>query len=316
MKLDITGVFLGIKNDEIDKQFTFWGSTGVAETYMKRAAIPFLDRPIYTVLAEATTKDERFFEEEYTKEEKIEFFEHLFKHPPYNSSTLEWRNQVLSREGGYTRSVVVSHFTFIFVVNHFGIKLSDEDNQILKRFGQVFEQSYTRFLDLQKAETQAREAIKQASLDRIRGEIASMRTTDDLNRIIPIIWRELKILEVPFIRCGVFIVDVGDKKVQVFLSTPEGKSLGIFNLLYAANKLRAISFGNWKRKQVYKEHWDKDEFIEWTNSMIRLGQVQNAEIYQGSANPPETLNLHFIPFAQGMLYVGDVSPLQKRNSIW
>jgi len=77
MNLDITGVFMVINNDEIDKQFTFWGSTGVAEIYMKRAAIPFLDRPIYRVLAEGTTKGESFFVEEYTREEKIEFFEHL-----------------------------------------------------------------------------------------------------------------------------------------------------------------------------------------------------------------------------------------------
>ena len=168
INLDTTGVFMVINNNEIDKQFTFWGSTGVAESYMKKAAIPFLDRPIYRALAEATTKGERFFVEEYSREEKIEFFEHLFNHPPYNSSTLEWKKQVLSREGGYTRSVSVSHFTSIFVVNHFGRKLSDADNKILKRFGQVFEQSYTRFLDIQKAEALARETIKQASAARIR----------------------------------------------------------------------------------------------------------------------------------------------------
>jgi signal transduction histidine kinase len=42
---------------------------------------------------------------------------------------------------------------------------------------------------------------------------------------------------------------------------------------------------------------------------MKLGQVQNAETYQGSSVPPESLYLHFVPFAQGMLYVGDVSPL-------
>ena len=51
------------------------------------------------------------------------------------------------------------------------------------RFGKVFEQTYTRFLDLQKAEAQAMEAIKRASVDRVRAEIASMRTTNDLERI-------------------------------------------------------------------------------------------------------------------------------------
>ena len=313
MKLDITGVFMVINNDEIDKQFKFWGSTGVAETYMKRAAIPFLDRPIYTVLAESTTKGERFFVEEYTREEKIEFFEHLFKHPPYNSSTPEWKEQVLSREGGYTRSVSVSHYTSIFVVNHFGRKLSENDNKILKRFGEVFEQSYTRFLDLQNAEARAFEAIKQASVDRVRGEIASMRTSEDLNRITPIIWRELETLEVPFIRCGVFIVDDEKEKVQLYLTTPNGKSLGVLNLSFDANELTSNTVNHWKKNQVYKEHWNKEEFINWTKSMIEIGQVQNAETYQGTSTPPESLDLHFVPFAQGMLYVGNVSPLTNEK---
>ena len=313
MNLDITGVFMVINNNEIDKQFTFWGSTGVAENYMKRAAIPFLDRPIYRVLAEGTTKGESFFTEEYSREEKIEFFEHLFKYPPYNSSTPEWKEQVLAREGGYTRSVSVSHFTSIFVVNHFGRKLSDEDNKILKRFGQVFEQSYTRFLDIQKAEALAREAIKQTSLDRVRGEIASMRTSEDLNRITPIIWRELKTLEVPFIRCGVFIVDEEKEKIQVYLTTPDGKSLAVLNLSFDANELTISTVKHWKNNQVYKGHWNKQEFIDWTKSMIQIGQIQKAETYQGSSTPPETLDLHFIPFTQGMLYVGNVSPLTEEK---
>jgi len=309
MKLDITGVFMVINNNEIDKQFTFWGSTGVAETYMKKAAIPFLDHPIYRVLAEGTTKGERFFTEEYTREEKIIFFKHLFKFPPYNSSTPEWKEKVLSREGGYTRSVSVSHYTSIFVVNHFGRKLSDKDNEILKRFGKVFEQSYTRFLDLQNAESRAFEAIKQASMDRVRGEIASMRTSEDLNRITPIIWRELETLDVPFTRCGVFIVDEDKEEVQAYLTTPDGKALGVLYLSFDANELTKNIAYHWQGKQVYKEHWNKNDFINWTKSMIEIGQVQNEETYQGSSTPPDSLNLHFIPFAQGMLYVGNVFPL-------
>ncbi len=309
MNLDITGVFMVINNDEIDKQFTFWGSTGVAETYMKKAAIPFLDRPIYRVLAEGTTRGDRFFTEEYSREEKIEFFEHLFKYPPYNSSTSEWKEKVLSREGGYTRSVSVSRYTSLFVVNHFGRKLSEKDNEILKRFGKVFEQSYTRFLDLQKAELRAFEAIKQASVDRVRGEIASMRNSEDLNRVTPIIWHELETLEVPFIRCGVFIVDEDKEKIRVYLTTPNGKALGVLNLSFDVNELIKNIVYHWREKQIYKEHWNKQDFLTWTKSMIEIGQVQNAETYQGSSIPPESLHLHFVPFAQGMLYVGNISPL-------
>jgi hypothetical protein len=47
--------------------------------------------------------------------------------------------------------------------------LSEENANILQRFAKVFEQTYTRFLDLQKAEVQAREAQIEAALERVRG---------------------------------------------------------------------------------------------------------------------------------------------------
>jgi signal transduction histidine kinase len=191
--------------------------------------------------------------------------------------------------------------------------LPKESIKLLERFADVFNLTYRRFLDLQKAEAQAREAIKQASLDRVRGEIASMRTADDLNRITPIIWKELKTLEVPFIRCGVFIVDEIRESVQVYLTTPDGKPLGVLNLPFNSNNLTLNTVEFWKKKEVYREHWNREEFISWTKSMMELGQVQKAETYQGSAIPPESLNLHFIPFTQGMLYVGDVSPLTEEK---
>ena len=190
---------------------------------------------------------------------------------------------------------------------------TEDEIEILKRFKRIVDLTFRRFFDLQKAEAQAREAIKQASLDRIRGEIASMRTADDLNRITPIIWRELTILEVPFIRCGVFIVDEGNANVQVYLTTPDGLSLAVLSLPIDANELTNNAVEHWRKGIVYKEHWNKEEFINWTKSMIEQGQIQNAETYQGSANPPESLDLNFVPFTQGMLYVGNTSPLTEEK---
>ena len=187
----------------------------------------------------------------------------------------------------------------------------EETVNLLERFAAVFNLTYRRFLDLEKAEAQAREAVKQASLDRIRGEIASMRTAEDLNRITPIIWRELKTLEVPFIRCGVFIVDEENAKVQVYLTTPDGKSLGVLNLSFDENKLTSDTVEHWRMKKIFKVHWNKEEFVNWTHSMIQIGQVQNEKTYQGSAEPPESLDLHFVPFTQGMLYVGNTVPLTE-----
>jgi len=192
-------------------------------------------------------------------------------------------------------------------------RLSEEELQIFRRFTSVLSLTYRRYLDLKEAEVRAFETVREASLDRVRAEIASMRTAEDLNHITPIIWRELKTLEVPFIRCGVFIIDEEQANVQVYLSTPDGKSLGVLNLPIEFSALTSNSVEYWRKKKVYKEHWSKEQFIKWTKSTIEQRQVQNAQTYQGSSAPPESLNLHFVPFAQGMLYVGDISPLSEEK---
>jgi hypothetical protein len=56
------------------------------------------------------------------------------------------------------------------------VQHSGEQLEILNRFGKVFDLSYTRFNDLKQAEASSKEAVKQAALDRIRADIASMRT--------------------------------------------------------------------------------------------------------------------------------------------
>ena len=56
---------------------------------------------------------------------------------------------------------------------------------ILKRFAKVFDQAYTRFLDLQKAEAQAREAKIEAALERVRSRSLAMHKSSDLLEVIP-----------------------------------------------------------------------------------------------------------------------------------
>ncbi len=189
--------------------------------------------------------------------------------------------------------------------------LSEDTKQILKRFTNVFSLTYRRYLDIIRAEAQAREAIKQTSLDRVRGEIASMRSTEDLQRITPLVFNELTTLDVPFIRCGVFIINENNENVEVYLSAPDGHSLGVLNLAFGSNELTTNSIAHWRKKKVYHQHWNKTEFLAWTRSMMEQGQVQNQKAYQGAEAPPESLDLHFIPFPQGMLYVGNVAALSE-----
>ena len=48
--------------------------------------------------------------------------------------------------------------------------------------------------------------------------------------------------------------------------------------------------------------------------MMELGQVQNVETYQGAATPPESLDLHFVPFSPGnALCRQHLSPYRRIN---
>jgi len=179
---------------------------------------------------------------------------------------------------------------------------------IFKRFAKVFEQTYTRFLDLQRAEAQTREAVKQASIDRVRGEIASMRTTKDLERIIPLIWNELTILAIPFIRCGVFIVDEQAELIHYHLSTPDGKALAAFDLPFDTAGIGRVALPAWRKKQIATVHWSPEEFAANTKTLVSQGAVKSRGKYV-KERPNTTLDLHFFPFLQGMLYAGNTAPL-------
>ena len=80
----------------------------------------------------------------------------------------------------------------LYIENFSGTPYSDEENKILLRFGKVFQQTYTRFLDLKKAETQAREAQIEASLEKVRAVAMSMNKSDDLISICEASFKEFQ----------------------------------------------------------------------------------------------------------------------------
>jgi signal transduction histidine kinase len=188
-------------------------------------------------------------------------------------------------------------------------EISKESRELLKRATAVFSFAYTRFRDLQMAEASARASLRQASLDRVRADISSMRNADDLSRITPLVFNELTTLGIPFIRCGVFIVHEKSKNVQVYLSTPEGKSLAAMNLPFDANELTTQSVAAWKKEDVFIQHWNQADFIHWGKSLQEQGHVKDIQTYQDAEAAPESLHLHFIPFTQGLLYVGSTETL-------
>jgi signal transduction histidine kinase len=193
--------------------------------------------------------------------------------------------------------------------------LPEEDSIIVQRFADVFHIAFTRYLDLQSAELRAREAEKQASLDRVRAEIASMRTTKDLERITPLIWKELTALGVPFFRCGIFIIKEDEKMVHAYLSTPEGDALAALHIRFDEKDIGLIkpAIKNWRKQEAYCEEWDQQHFIENMKRFLQRGHIESQQKYQAGDKPPKKLVLQLVPFEQGMLYAGNSEPLDEEH---
>lgn len=189
-----------------------------------------------------------------------------------------------------------------------GIPISDDQVSILRRFTTLIDLTYSRHLELMQAEANAREVLLQASLNRLRAQIASMRTAPDLQEIIPLIWHELNILGIPFIRCGVFIMDEDQQQVRTFLSAANGQAIAALNFPYGTPGLPQHALDHWRVQSIHREHWTAADFTDFWATIANTHSWLNEPQHQ-QQHPPEQLYLHFLPFLQGMLYVGNTEPL-------
>lgn len=189
-------------------------------------------------------------------------------------------------------------------------EMTEDELKIYRRFTSVLSLTYKRYKDLKDAEARAKEAVKQAALDRVRADIASMRNASDLDRITPLIWKELTTLGIPFIRCGVFIMDLNENRVHTYLSTPGGEAIAAYHIPIDDTGSLAPAVNNWRQQKAYVAHWDESDFQIQADVLLKQGAISSPEQYL-STIPKGGFHLQFLPFGQGMLYVGSNALLQN-----
>jgi hypothetical protein len=73
-------------------------------------------------------------------------------------------------------------------------QLTEEQCRITIRFAQVFGLIYTRFLDLQRAETSARDAQIESALERVRARAQAMQQPEELKDVAQVLRHEMGML--------------------------------------------------------------------------------------------------------------------------
>jgi signal transduction histidine kinase len=141
--------------------------------------VPYFEHPISADLFEAREMGLDYFSRVYSVEEKNAWLEKGFELTDYKNFAPDLKVTLLEAPG-YAMAIALEKRSGICVPSFEGKLPKPEDIAIMKRVAKVFEQAYTRFLDLQKAEAQAREAQIEAALERVRSRSMAMQKSDEL----------------------------------------------------------------------------------------------------------------------------------------
>ena len=318
MKIDIDGGIFIVINEEVESdRLPIWGAAGAAN-YVEKVIVPELGTAIFTRLVNAILKRESFLTERYTREEKDEFLHNLFKHAPWKQLPAKRKKELLAREGGYCRSTVISKFTSIAMINHHGKKFSAADNLILQRFGMVLEQSYTRFLDLQKAEEQSKESLIQLALERVRARTMAMQQSTELPEAANLLFLQLQALGMPAWSAGYCIWEDDKKAVTLWMSS-EGVIQPPFKAPTTEDELFIqMREGHEKGKALHVVELGGKKLqahYQYMRTLPVVGEVLDSIIEAGHPLPVYQV-MHYAYFSKGYLLFITYEPVPAAHEIF
>jgi hypothetical protein len=237
-------------SEEDGKTVTSWLSRGKMQPPFK---ITLTENKTLSHFYEAAQRGELLFVEQVSGETQIELYRFL-------GSVLEAQgiSQEVRQPGYSPPASQVNHAAF-FSYGHLlfvTYKHYPEAHEIFKRFAVVFDQTYTRFLDLEKAERQAREAKIEAALERVRSKTMAMHNSNDVGDTVITMFEEFVKLDIITNRCGVLIFgDTPMTEAWTARKNSDGKaSLIIGHLHLSIHPLLSDVHKAWEEQRSFFEY--------------------------------------------------------------
>ncbi len=196
-------------------------------------------------------------------------------------------------------------------------------HDIFKRFAKVFEQTYTRFLDLQKAEAQAREAQIEAALERVRSSAMAMHKSDEVGTVSDMLFSELNKLNFDLNGCSLVVIDEEKDKMELwrarsniavkpFASTSFSKSMELLKKYmpdWYPTFIKAVG----QRKNYLTDELSEDRRSLFINAIAEQYQYSDTEKAQLDKNTPHKFTTHYIFFKLGYLALLSEKKLSEEN---
>ncbi|MEO8117345.1 MAG: ATP-binding protein, partial [Bacteroidota bacterium] len=185
------------------------------------------------------------------------------------------------------------------------LPIPPEAVKTLERFAAVFDGTYTRFLDLQKAEAQAREAQIETALEKVRSRTLAMQKSDELAGTSIVIFKQLINLGIEPNRLFIGIINEKTHSIEAWATNEDGTKIGNhFTLNTDKNKSVKKMYAGWKEKkssitidmtgeelQNYFHYLSDEMHIPFKGGLLQKRRIQTIAYFGqgliGMASPDE-----------------------------
>jgi signal transduction histidine kinase len=150
-------------------------------TVQKPFLLPHLGEPSFEEWDDFVHGDQKFFTQELKGEAIDSHYDFMKSLPQLTPVFQDLLDAGLSLPDYQINHLCKFSHGFLLFITYKEVPAS---HNIFKRFTSVFEQTYTRFLDLKKSEKRAREAEIDLSLERVRSQVTAMQASSDLFDIV------------------------------------------------------------------------------------------------------------------------------------
>ena len=199
LSVDVNGCSIIVIDEESDKMELWRARSNVAVKPFQRTSLTEAMRTVkkympdfFPKFSNALNKRTNYLVDELSGKRRLQFINAVTEQYNYSSSE---KSKLIKN----TPEIMTAHYVF-FKLGYLALlsekKLSDENLSIARRFIEVFDFAYTRFLDIKKAEEQAREAQIEAALERVRSKAMGMQKPDELVDVAILLRKEMGLLGV------------------------------------------------------------------------------------------------------------------------
>lgn len=269
--------------------------------------IPYFDSPYWDSLKEAKEQGIHFFTNKLSFEEKNGFYRKLFTHLP---ELPEEAKEFYFSCAGLAISTVLLDNVGLYIENVSGIPYSDAENDVLLRVGRVFQQSYTRFLDLQKAEAQAKEAQIEVALERVRARSMAMHESSEMLEVADILFHQLRSLGGKMWACGVMICQPDVDEDEAWFAHEKGIFPPVV-IPHTEDPTHKRMYEGWKNKlELYSESKEGQELKEHYDYMLSVPSIKPhfEAIPASDLTFPAWQKWHAAYFSHGYLLIVTLEP--------